>query len=142
MSVSASSASSNTTGSVGGLLEMSNWVAREVLERLQGDEAANGDDEAMATCFRFGGVPVELGVTSPLMFSMPVNETFFLRVLGAALRFTAARVISRSCLAERDVVACPDAEEDLGVKKRLKRLGVMGGGRFNFVDLLEQGGLI
>jgi hypothetical protein len=140
-SAGTNSSSSNTTGIEGGLLGMSVWAFRCTRVRLHGDEAATGDEETTATCLRFLGVLIELGVIKPL-FSTPSKATFLVRDRWAELRFTAALVMSRSCLAEREVVTRAELEEDRGVKNLVNLFGVTGGGRLGFEDLRDLGGLI
>ena len=85
---------------------------------------------------------VESGVTrvSWGMFSRPkVAEVFLLKRAEDDL-LMAARVMSLSWRADLEVVACETVEER-GVKNRLKRFGVIGGGFFGLEALRELGGL-
>lgn len=84
-----------------------------------------------------------------LMFSWSsyvifAKDTVFLGVpnLDGALPFRPLRVISRNCLPDLPVEAPPPLvlEDVRGVKKRVKRLGVIGGGFLGFLlPVLDEG---
>lgn len=106
---------------------------------FDGEELRKGEVGGVANCFRLTFRDVGVEWIDCMGFSSPEVVEFFVDLSFRRDEdlFTTDLVISWSCRADFDLEL--KEAEDLGVKKRLNRFGVIGGGFRSFVDFRDLG---